>query len=657
VTTAPGQLDSMQDALHLAILGVVKRYWGYDSLRPLQREAIEAGISRRDSLVVLPTGGGKSLCYQVPPLLHGESLGAGPGEHGEAEGESTARGGRMDVVVSPLIALMKDQVDALREADYPAAALHSGMDERERRAARELIQRGECRLLLVSPERITSSGFLDWLDRVGVGSFAIDEAHCISQWGHDFRPEYRQLAMLRDRFPNAGLHAYTATATPKVRDDIVTQLRLRNPLVLVGDFDRPNLVYRVLPKLSVERQVLDVLARHKGEAGIVYCISRKETESLAEGLRDAGLKAAAYHAGLGPKQRRDTQDQFSDESIDIVVATVAFGMGIDRGDVRCVIHAGIPKSVEAYQQESGRAGRDGLPAECVLLYSYSDVARWESLMGRSLDEALEREDLDGDSLQANHTAQLSLLREVQQLVSGARCRHAALCEHFGQRFTRGNCGACDVCLNEIDSLADGTTTARKILAAVARVEQRFGAMHVAKLLAGADDEALRRFGHHALSVFGLLRHLTQSEIVNLIHQLLDHGLLARSPGDRPILSLTSEGVALMRGAGDVVLRRPTVARKAKRAAVETRSWDGVDRALFDRLRELRRRLALERGVPPYVVFDDNTLRELSRVRPSDAEGFSRIRGVGARKLADNGPLFLAEIQSYCSAEGVAMDMH
>ncbi|MBV8771682.1 MAG: ATP-dependent DNA helicase RecQ, partial [Deltaproteobacteria bacterium] len=347
------------------MLATVQRYWGFETLRPLQAEAILAGLERRDSLVVMPTGGGKSLCYQVPPAV--------------AE--------RTDVVVSPLIALMKDQVDALRACGYPAAALHSGMSPAELRAIEQQLVAGPHHLIFVAPERMLTPRFLQLAAQLQVSSFAIDEAHCISHWGHDFRPEYRQLSELRSRFHDASIHAYTATATPRVRADIVEQLRLENPAVLVGSFDRPNLIYRIFPKQDINSQVAEVLRRHADEAAIVYCITRKETEEQAHYLVTQGIRAAHYHAGMEAEARRVTQDRFAAEEIDVIVATVAFGMGIDRSDIRCVIHSALPKSIEHYQQETGRAGRDGLPAECVLFYSAADVIRWQELLQWSAEQA------------------------------------------------------------------------------------------------------------------------------------------------------------------------------------------------------------------------------------------------------------------------------
>src|SRR5262245_62125295 len=349
----------------LTVLEVIRRYWGFSQLRPLQAEAIDAALASRDSLVVLPTGGGKSLCYQVPPAVSGGT----------------------DVVISPLISLMKDQVDGLRECGYPAAAIYSGIDGSQRREIEQDLTAGKYRLLFVAPERAVTGWFAEMARRLDVRRFAIDEAHCISHWGHDFRPEYRQLAALREKFPRASLHAFTATATPRVRDDIARQLGLREPAVLVGSFDRPNLTYRVLPQVDVYAQAIEVIRRHPDEAVIVYCISRKDTENVAETLKANGVAAEAYHAGLDPQTRHRVQDAFSAEKLNVVAATVAFGMGIDRSNVRCVLHTGMPKSIEHYQQETGLAGRDGLPSECVLLYSYGDAMKWESLFTKSTQEA------------------------------------------------------------------------------------------------------------------------------------------------------------------------------------------------------------------------------------------------------------------------------
>ena len=611
----PGQAASTSESVNAdpRIAEVLAKWWGFDQLRPLQSEAIHAALDGRDSLVVMPTGGGKSLCYQLPPLV----------------GEST------DVVVSPLVALMKDQVDALEAIGYPAAALHSGLSQDERLQIRDRLAAGELRLLFTAPERLVNTGLLDLLAQVGVKRFSIDEAHCISQWGHDFRPEYRQLALLRDRFPTASLHAFTATATPRVRDDIAAQLQLRSPDVLVGTFDRPNLCYRVVPRTDRIQQTLEILGRHAGEASIVYCISRKETERLAARLAAEGILARPYHAGLDPKERHKTQEAFARETIDVVVATVAFGMGIDRSDVRLVLHTSLPKSLEAYQQETGRAGRDGLAAECVLLYSSADVFSWESLVRKSAEEA----ELEPDELARLVAGQTEHLHSMRRYAQAARCRHAALSEYFGQPYGTEPCGACDVCLGETESLPDGTVTAQKIISCVARVGERFGVRHVCEVLRGAKTEGIQRHGHDRLSTFGLLATLDQRAAENLTHQLLDQGLLARSGGDRPVVMLNERSWEVLRGSRAVVLLEPRVGR-AKAAKADVDDWKGVDRDLFERLRKWRRRVADGRGKPAWTIFDDKSLRAIAREKPSSPAALLRVKGIGEKRLADFGAAIL-----------------
>jgi ATP-dependent DNA helicase RecQ len=595
------------------IAEVLTRWWGFETLRPLQAEAIEAALAGRDSLVVMPTGGGKSLCYQLPPLV----------------GETT------DVVVSPLVALMKDQVDALEAIGYPAAAIHGGMSPEERAAVRDRLAAGELRLLFAAPERLVNTGLLDVLASVGVKRFAIDEAHCISHWGHDFRPEYRQLALLRERFPAASLHAFTATATPRVRTDIARQLGLRDPAELVGTFDRPNLVYRVVPRADRAEQVLRILGRHRGEASIVYCISRKETERLAARLAAEGILARPYHAGLEARERHATQEAFAGETIDVVVATVAFGMGIDRSDVRLVLHTSLPKSLEAYQQETGRAGRDGLAAECVLLYSSADVFSWESLVRKSAAES----ELDAAGQEKHVAAQLEHLHAMRRYAQAARCRHAALSEYFGQAYPGASCGACDVCLGETGSLPDATVTAQKILSCVARVGERFGVRHVCEVLRGAKTEGVTRHGHDRLSTFGLLADLEQRAAENLVHQLLDQELLSRTPGDRPVVTLNEKSWEVLRGGREVVLLEPR-ATKTRTTKVEADDWEGVDRDLFERLRRWRRRVAESRGKPAWTILDDKALRVIARHKPSSPAALLRCKGIGEKRLADFGPAIL-----------------
>lgn len=605
------------------ITDAVRRVWGYDTLRPLQAQAIHAGLARQDSLVVMPTGGGKSLCYQVPPLIEE----------------------RMDIVVSPLISLMRDQVDALTQNGYPAAAIHSNLTPNEKREIRTKARAGEYRLLFVSPERIVSPHFNEYLGNQEIHSLAIDEAHCISQWGHDFRPEYRQLAMLKQRFPGASVHAYTATATQRVRDDIVERLALTNANVLVGTFDRPNLTYRIVPRIDMKQQTLQAIARHDGEAVIVYCLSRKETEQLADALKASGVNAAAYHAGMDAKDRSRVQDAFASERLDVVCATVAFGMGIDRSNVRCVIHATMPKSIEHYQQETGRAGRDGLEAECVLLYSARDIVRWERLISMSAENA----DAPEEVIEAGR----ELLGHMSALCSTVRCRHRALTEYFGQTYPSNNCGACDVCLNEVEVMADSTTIAQKILSCVYRLEQRWGVGYVAQVLRGADTEQVRQRGHEQVSTFGMLRDLPEKTITHLIYQLIELGHLKRTEGDRPVVMLDESARAVLKGDADV--RFTQVPGKVRRTRAADEAWAGVDEGLFDALRAVRRELAAERGVPAYVIFGDASLRDMARRRPSNLAALRTISGVGDKKLADFGDAFVHAIVDYCNANNLDAD--
>jgi ATP-dependent DNA helicase RecQ len=596
------------------ILAAVRRCWGFDRLRPLQAQAIQAELQHRDSLVVLPTGGGKSLCYQTPPLVTG----------------------RTDVVVSPLISLMKDQVDGLRTCGYPAAAIYGSLPLAALREIEDEITAGQYRLVLLAPERLLAPDFLALLDRISVQAFAIDEAHCISHWGHDFRKEYRQLAVLRQRFPKASLHAYTATATQRVRDDIARQLGLRDPLVLVGNFDRPNLVYRVIPRMDVHAQVLEVLQRHRGEAVIVYCISRKDTEAMAARLVASGVRAAYYHAGMNAEHRRQTQDAFSHEELDVIAATVAFGMGIDRSDVRCVIHAAMPKSVEHYQQETGRAGRDGLPAECILFYSPADAFKWESLIRKSAEE--------GGAGPEVVTAALDLLAHMRGYCAAPICRHRFLVEYFGQQYDNDNCGACERCLDEVETDAEANVLAQKILSCVARVEQRFGVGHVVKVLQGANDKQVRSFRHDQLSTYGLLKKYDAKVLTNLVFQLVDQGVLDRTPGDRPILKLNACSWRVMRGKQDVKLVRPK-ARAVVPTRVEIESWEGVDRELYESLRALRNQIAAQRGVPAFIILGNATLRDMARLRPTTAAEFLQVHGIGEQRLREFGPPFLEHIKT------------
>ncbi|HUP61243.1 MAG TPA: DNA helicase RecQ [Thermoanaerobaculia bacterium] len=600
------------------LLDLIRKHWGYGSLRPLQEEAMLAALAGRDTLVVMPTGGGKSLCYQAPALLQDS----------------------VTVVVSPLISLMKDQVDGLRECGVAAAQMNSAQSLDDlRRVEREVIA-GRIKLLFVSPERLAMPQFRDLLRRAHARTFAIDEAHCISHWGHDFRPEYRQLRLIRDEFPEATVQAYTATATPAVRRDIAAQLGLREPLILVGDFDRPNLTYRVLPRHDEQKQVLDVIERHRGEAGIIYCIRRRDVDALSEKLRRRGYNALAYHAGLSPDERRAAQDAFANEQCDLVVATVAFGMGIDRSNVRFVLHTAMPKSVEHYQQESGRAGRDGLEAECVLLYSGADLMLWKSMLA----------DSNGDAAHAE--SMLRHLLDMDRYCSGAACRHRALVEYFGQQASSEDCRACDICLGETEEVEDALVVAQKIVSCVYRLRESWGVAHVTSVLRGEDTEKIRERGHDRLSTYALLKGHTKQDVREWIYQLIAQGFLVQTSDEYPVLRMGARSREVLRGVAEVKLRQPAIRKKDRPSSGVARHLlpagrgEGTgeyDRALFEALRVWRRAESQERGVPPYVIFSDRTLRELARARPSTLYELRGIYGIGDAKLEAFGSAVISVI--------------
>ena len=597
---------------------ILRQYWGYDDFRPLQAEAMRAVVEGRDSLVVLPTGGGKSLCFQAPAL-------AMPG---------------LAVVVSPLISLMKDQVDALVDCGVRAACVNSTLTVGQKREIADEIRAERLKLLYLSPERLLSDRTLDFLAQVPVSFFAIDEAHCISEWGHDFRPEYRGLRVLKDRFPNVALHTYTATATPHVRDDIVRELGLRDPEVLVGSFDRPNLIYRIRRRSDLLRQLRDVVDRHPNEPGIIYSIRRTDVEEIAAHFASLGYQALPYHAGLSDEDRRRNQDAFINDRCRIIVATVAFGMGIDKSNVRYVIHAAAPKSLESYQQESGRAGRDSLEAECWLFHSAGDFQTWRRLQQELPPQALE--------------IALKLLAGIDGFANGIACRHRALTSYFGEELPIENCGACDVCLAELDLVGDPLILSQKILSCVVRVEEHFGGDYVAQVLVGSSEERILQRGHNRLSTWGILGEHNKKSVRAWIDQLVHQSFLEKH-GEYNVLRLTPAGWQVLRGEVTPQLLKPAKQQSKRESRATRESWEGVDRELFDLLRAYRRSQAEERGVPPYVVFSDATLRDLARRRPSNRDELLTIHGIGAKKSAEYGDDLLDEIANYCRNRGVTLD--
>ena len=613
-------------SLDPAFYEMLHRVWGFRGLRPSQQVAIESILQRRDTLVVMPTGGGKSLCYQAPAVFLGG----------------------LTVVVSPLLALMKDQVDSLKGVGVCAVRVDSTLSAEEKREAARLIKSGDARLLFVSPERLVSPEFLRFLSGVDIHTIAIDEAHCVSQWGHDFRPEYRQMGTLRSSFPNAAIHAFTATATEKVRRDIVEQLQLQKPRVLVSSFDRPNLTYRILPQTDIQSQLMEVCERHRGSGGIVYCLRRADVESITAYLAKNGYSVVGYHAGMSNEDRKNAQDAFVNEQVDIVVATVAFGMGIDRPNVRFVAHASMPKSIEHYQQETGRAGRDGLPSECVLFFTAADWITLRKITESSLMEA-------GASPEIIYAAK----KQLEEMAAYCRtpiCRHRALVEYFGQAYDKDNCGACDVCLGDTDEVPEAKVLSQKILSCVFRIGERFGVNYLVEVLVGSRVQEILQRNHDQLSTYGILREIPKNQLKDWVYQLVGQDLLAIDAGEYPVVKLGPNARAVLHGDATPRLIRTVSKAKQKKQSIQIDAAVHADMQLFEELRALRRSIAQDANLPPYIVFTDNVLLELSASRPSDKERMLAINGIGKAKLDSYGARFLETIHSYCVRMGVAQNV-
>lgn len=594
---------------------ILKDRFGYGEFRPLQEEIVQTALDGRDCLALMPTGAGKSLCYQIPAIA--------------MDGAA--------IVVSPLIALMKDQVDALKSAGVAAAFLNSAQSRDEQNAVRKAAFENNLDLLYVAPERIPSPAFRAFLDAVSVSLIAVDEAHCISEWGHEFRPEYRNLKALRAMKPAAPVMALTATATERAREDIASQLELREPRVFIGGFDRPNLRYSVLPNIN-RNDFLDKWIRaHPNESAIVYRSSRAGTEETAERLAEMGVRAVPYHAGLDEKTRTRNQEKFVRDEAQVIAATVAFGMGIDKPDARLVMHYESPPSVERYYQESGRAGRDGLEAECVLFYGQRDRERAAYFIER-MEGGVQRE-----------AAERSLEAMVAYCETPS-CRRAALLAHFGETYdaAEGGCENCDNCLAET---FDATVIAQKILSAVIRTGERYGATYVAQVLRGDGAALIRQRGHEALSVFGIVDDFSETAVRELAASLRARGLLA-ARSDMPTLFVTPKGREFLRSRDSVRLPVPTKPAPTRRSSSALDPAADFDAALFEILRALRARLASERGFPPYVVFGDRSLREMCHYFPQTAENLLGISGVGQRKMQDYGAAFLDAITAYARENGV-----
>lgn len=595
----------------------LKKYYGYDHFRPMQEEIIRSLMSGKDVLVIMPTGGGKSICFQLPAILM-------PGTC---------------IVVSPLIALMKDQVEGLRASGIRAAYLNSSLDPSEQRSVENDFFNGNLDLLYISPEKLVSSGFFPLLSRVEINLIAIDEAHCISAWGHDFRPEYTQLNFLKQHFPNIPIIALTATADKITRKDIAGQLRLPDPETFIASFDRPNLQLNVRPGQQRLPQILQFLKNHQGESGILYSLSRKSTEELASKLRDAGYKAEAYHAGLSPRERSRVQDAFINDNAQVICATIAFGMGIDKSNVRWVIHYNLPKNIESYYQEIGRAGRDGARAETILFYSYNDIKVLQDILSESPAELAE--------------LQLTKLERMQQYAEAQVCRRRILLGYFGESMEK-NCGNCDVCKNP-PQYFDGTVIAQKALSAIVRMGQSAPMTMVIDVLRGSGKKEIRERGYDQIKTFGAGRDLSQFDWYQYLHQLINLGYIEIAYDQKNALKIMPASENVLFGKQPIQLSRAT-AIKEKAAPVERIKPVPEQQRdeLFEILRQLRKTLAQEKGVPPYIIFTDVTLEAMAQTKPLSANDLQRVHGVGEAKLAAYGEYFLEAIRDYVDAHSASI---
>jgi len=604
------------------IYATLHSVFGYTSFRTLQAPIVQAILDQRDVFVLMPTGGGKSLCYQLPALL---------------------RDG-LTVVVSPLIALMKDQVDSLTALGVAATYINSSLDQGEIGRRQAAVARGEVKLLYVAPERLMLPGFLRLLETVPISFFAIDEAHCISEWGHDFRPEYRALRRLREAFPGTPLGAFTATATSRVQADIKTQLGLEKAASFRGNFNRPNLYYDVRPKKDAYRQLVAYLRQRGTVSGIIYCLSRSGTESLAERLGKDGFRAVAYHAGLDPDERRQRQEAFIKDDVPIITATIAFGMGIDKPDVRFVIHYDLPKNLEGYYQESGRAGRDGEPSDCILFYSYADVNKYQRFIDEKPSEA-ER--------QIAHRQ----LRQMADWAASATCRRRSLLAYFDDTLESQPRPCCDVCELPTE-VVDYTVPAQKFLSCVKRTGERFGSAHVIDVLRGSRKERILELRHDRLSTYGIGHDRPVDEWQHLVRELLRGDYIRQTDDGFNVVQITERGNAVLYQNAPLLIApppRPTASTSTRTARNGVSVDPSLEADLFEQLRALRKRLADNRGVPPYIVFSDATLRHMASERPNTSRGLLAVPGVGERKLQDFGEEFIETISAFLNEHGITAE--
>jgi len=607
----------MLDRLADKTLSALKDFFGFTSFRPLQQEIIQAILARRDVFVLMPTGGGKSLCYQLPALL--------------LDG--------LTIVVSPLIALMKDQVDGLRENGIAASFINSSLDPSQIQRRQKALANGEIKLLYVAPERLMMPHFLEYIAKLPLALFAIDEAHCISEWGHDFRPEYRQLSELRTRLPQVPIAALTATATERVQSDIIKQLHLHEAQTFKASFNRANLFYTVRNKNNSYEQLLDFLKTRRNESGIVYCQSRATTESVAEGLQRDGFRALAYHAGLESTERTKRQEQFVHDEAQIICATIAFGMGIDKPNVRYVVHYDLPKNLEGYYQETGRAGRDGLPSDCLLLFGYGDKMKIEYFIEQKPGE---------------HERRIAY-QQLQQIVGyaeSAECRRKIVLDYFGDALATDNCGMCDNCTSTTPAeKIDATIHAQQFLSCVKRTGERFGMNYVIDVLRGAKAEKIFMNGHATLSTYGIGKGHGKEEWQAMARQLIRLGYARQAPEEYNAIKLTEKSSEVLFKGEKLFLSKP--GHEQQFISANDRSADHYDHELFERLRELRKNLAQQAGIPAYMIFSDASLRQMAQKFPLNESAFRNISGVGERKLAEYGTVFIQEISTHCSEKNIS----
>ncbi len=595
------------------LYSTLEKYFGYSSFRPLQESIIQDILANKDVFVLMPTGGGKSLCYELPSLMQ--------------DG--------VTIVISPLISLMKDQVDGLLQNGVKAAFLNSSLLPEEQNRVIEKLLNNNISLLYVAPERLVQFEFLELLKKIKLNFFAIDEAHCISQWGHDFRPEYRQLDFLRNQFSQKPIMALTATATPRVKKDILERLSLKNPNIYQASFNRSNLTYEVTRKRDGFNQVHKYIQKHTGESGIIYCFSRKRVDEVAKKLQEHGIKALPYHAGMTDELRRKNQERFIHEDVDVMIATIAFGMGIDKPNVRYVIHYDLPKTLEHYYQETGRAGRDGLPSECIFLFSYGDKFFYERIIAEK-----ETED--------ERIIAKSQLQKVIEYAESKLCRRSLLLHYFAEKFDQQNCASCDNCLSTHETF-DATVIAQKILSCVYRVRQRFGAAHIANILIGSKSKKVLGYNHHLLSTYNIVNNYSAVDVKMFITELIQQGYLTQTQDQYGLLRFTQKSKNVLQGNEKVFLTK----LEEKEIITGERFGDlNVDKELFNRLRAVRKRLADAQNIPPYIIFSDASLKDMATFFPQNKEQFALMKGVGEQKIKTYATIFLHEIVTYCESRHI-----